>query len=125
MNKYYLILLSVVCTPCFSQIKVYGCINEDINFTTKYYIDFDKKEITHVNSEDRNTKASYFINQKLNVIEFNEKYLSTYSIGKESNALSFIVFNFAKNTYTVSGHYLNLAKKPYSQLFRCSLENLN
>ena len=124
MNKYYLTILTVVCLPCFSQIKVYSCINEEINFTTKYYIDFDKKEIEHVNSEDRNTKKLYFINQKLNVIEFNEKYLSAYIIEKESNIIGFKIFNFTKNTYTDSGHYLNLAKKPNSQIFRCSVENL-
>ena len=115
----YFILLSFV--NANAQNKNMTCTNNETNFITNFKIDINDKKITHLSSLNSKNNQRYVVNEDLKILSFDKNIAITISYSNNDAILNLKIFNFKEQTYTQSGHYLDIKQKPYSQLFECVL----
>ena len=113
------IFLGIFSNYSFAKEKIYSCVNKETNFTTTFLINFGEQCITHLSSFSPNSNQKFTVNKSLNVLTFNQDYLISLTSSNSGDVINLMVFNFVKNNYTNSGHYLKEVRKPYPQLFDC------
>ena len=122
-NTIYILLLILSMANASAQNKNLTCTNSETNFITNFKIDNVERKITHLSSMNSKTNQKYYVDRDLKILNFDENIAITLSYSNSGKILNLLVFNLKEQTYTQSGHYLDIKQKPNSQLFECVTNN--
>jgi len=119
ISYFFITFLSIfISINAYASEFYLNCTNQSNNFKTSYKINIAEKTIIHATSTSPRNNKTRNVNKSLDIISFEAPIAITMNrSSRDKNARIFKVFNFDKETYSLSSHFPG--KKPSSHFYSC------
>lgn len=114
------LLLALNIDTVFARSQTLVCTNKEDNFVMTFRLDSKLKSITHVSSLEHELSVRSLVNERLNVLRFEENFAMGVGYSSNESIVNFLVFNFANYSLTTSAHDMGSQTRPQSYVYTCT-----